>query len=362
VLRNLFRHIPSNRLAVISQDDGGAQDESWIPDFPHLRLPYPGRIRRRLDPKGLHLVPYVAFRARGLVREYPLHGVLGIFPNTCFAIAAWLFAKNVRSPLFFYFMDTWHESRRHKVESALARWIEPKIVRSAESIFCVSPFLAEFFRNKYPRYAQKIVCLPHIVDDLCKPVTRRTSGNPLRPLLVFTGQIYETNDDALRNVIHAMRYIEDLDPQFVLATPDPYYRLRRFGFQETKRVKFIYLENGDQVSELQQRADILINPVSFQKADTPQIRTLFPTKTFEYLRARRPMLVHGPSTAGFVQYARRKGFAYVVDANDPGKVGDALRKAIVSGMPPQMQEAVEAELQSHSPEVVTPLFCTHVRI
>lgn len=337
VLRNLLPALPKGSFKVISQAES-SKEKPWISSFDQVRLCPPGKLMRRIDPTGFLRIPWIMFHAARLLSREETHAVLAIFPNTAFLIAGWLLARVWGVDFYVYFMDTFAETQSRWLTRWVANRLEEPIVRSAQRIFCISQALTEFFSSKFT--GADCVCLPQSV-----PTSLTGTNSPTEEklqaaaewkrkdefLIVYTGQIYESTVDSIHNLIVALDYIQELNPKVIFCTPDPSERLQRWGIQESSRVKIMVLPSSQEVQRMQRAADILFNPVSFKYANTVQVRTLFPTKTLEYLQADRPILVHGPTASSFVRYAKQKGFAKVVDQPDSIVLAGALRE--IAAMP-----------------------------
>jgi hypothetical protein len=81
----------------------------------------------------------------------------------------------------------------------------------------------------------------------------------------------------------------------------------------------------DELQAIQAQSTILYLPQAFSSDAPTMIRHNFPTKMLDYVRARRPILVHSPSDSYLTRMAREHGFAKVVD--QPNE--DALRRGLV---------------------------------
>jgi len=391
VLRNLCAALPPDKLAVVSLDDVG-DGQLWDGGFPQARLRRPGRLWRRVDPTCFGLVPRVMRRAARLCPRHETEAVVGVFQNTCFLLAAWRLARRWGKPFFPYFVDTWVETRSPRIERAVACRLEPRIFRDAKGILLLSEPLLDYYRLKYPDLAGRMVCVPHAAarpadardggerrtDDSQRPTRnearahesttneeRGTKNEERRVpprwkragelLIVYTGQVYSPTADPIGNLIAALDALSDLNPRVVISSPDSPAQMARWGIVPSERVQTVRLNSPADVAELQRQADILFNPVSFLHRGHVQVRTLFPTKTIEYLAADRPMLVHGPGEAAFVRYAQVGGFAEVATDDSSAALAASLRA--VAAEPADARRTARAEaLRRHDPETVAPQF------
>jgi len=75
-------------------------------------------------------------------------------------------------------------------------------------------------------------------------------------------------------------------------------------------------------------ADILLLPETFDAAMAAEIRLSISSKAHLYMMSERPVLVYGSPVTGIVDYARRDGWAHVVDRPNPHELVTGLRRLI----------------------------------
>lgn len=344
---NLCSALPEDTTTVISMAEKGEMIKAKSTSYRHDRLQHPSKLRRKLDPAFLTLIPSIISTARNKP-SVSNRGILAVYPATSFILAAYHYSKKHKIPFYPYFMDTWVEGRGRKWERAIAEYFEPKVFAAAKFIFVLTPALEAFFAKKYPRFADKIKVLPHSIQhpQIIPSPDPKWQHNGLH--VVYTGQVYGPTVDPIHLLLESFKEIEELNPKLTISTPDSEFSLRKNGLTQHKRVQIVRLETEAEVASLQASADILFNPVSFERADKLQIQTLFPTKTIEYLRARRPMIVCGPANTAFVQYARDKGFAHIIDEKSPSKLAECLRAVTESSIDPEIEASAESELNWRS--------------
>lgn len=79
-----------------------------------------------------------------------------------------------------------------------------------------------------------------------------------------------------------------------------------------------------EVPRILARADLLFLPESFDPKVSEYTRLSVSTKAHLYMMSGRPSLVYGPEGIGTVEYARRHGWAQVVDRAGPAPLAEAL--------------------------------------
>ena len=356
VMRNLCAALPADRIAVISMDDLSGEGKADMP-FPQTRMKRPNKVIRKFDPTFYTQIPTVMRAAAKLCPKEETEAIVGVFQNVCFLLAAWRLAKKWKKPFFPYYMDTWGETRSRWLDRKLAAFFEPRVFRDAEKILMLSDPLMGYYQQKYPDLAERMACIPHCLP----PDWREIRNRPIQKkwkregelLIVYTGQIYGPTADPIANLVRALPLLEDLNPRVIISSPDSADQLTKFGIPENDRVKLIHLDSQDEVFDLQKQADILFNPVSFKNPKHPQIQTLFPTKTIEYLVAGKPMLVHGPLEAAFVDYTKENSFALVAEHNSAQSLANQITQMARVSVKGEERKAI---LDRHLPERVANLF------
>ncbi|MDT8390973.1 MAG: glycosyltransferase [Lentisphaeria bacterium] len=356
VLKNLVSQLSTDQAAVVSMEEPDHRG-TWRPEMPQARLKRPNKIIRKVDKRFFSLIPRFAFAGSRLVPRGDTKAVIGVFPYPAFALAAWFLARWRRAPFCLYMMDMWEDNAPAKgLERWFAKRYEPRIFATAHRIFCISESLSGHLRRKYPAQAGKIITLPHPMglETDCLP-EKKTSGRWKRPgefLIVYTGQVYGCTADPIQTLVKGLDALADLNPRLIISTPDSEEALHRFGLLPHPRVSRVFLDSQDDVFDLQCEADLLFNPVSFTYPGRLQVETIFPTKTFEYLKTGKPMLVCGPEHAGFVQFARKKGIGTVLSSDDPEQLLHTIRR-IAAGMDMSAQQTAGLKLlKDYSPQAI----------
>ena len=75
---------------------------------------------------------------------------------------------------------------------------------------------------------------------------------------------------------------------------------------------FEFISDLDELLQRLQQADILFSPVAFKPRYPYQAMTCFPTKTGDYIRANRPILVHAPADYFYTRYMEENQSALCV--------------------------------------------------
>ncbi len=352
VMGNLIDSLMDQNLTVLSLAEIGEKYANQV-EFEHYRLRPNNKIIRKLDPIGLSIIPRVIGKAKLVHKKHNSSAVLSVFPGTPYMIASYLFSIKHDIPLFPYFLDTWPEARWRRIERAISKYYESKVIERAQKVYVLTPALRDHFLEKYPKCRNKLKIIPHSVRypfDLPPPQSR---WNHNGTHIVYTGQIYRATFDPIKLLLESFHHIEELNPKLTISSPETEKTLKSYGLWNGERLTVVNLEHSSDVAGLQASADILFNPVSFDFENDKQTQTLYPTKTFEYLKARKPMLVCGPGTTSFVKQAKLEKFAYVVDKKDAQLLAQTIKLIVEQKLTSEMSNTYLDKLSQHSTENIS---------
>lgn len=272
------------------------------------------------------------------------HRIMHLFssgPPWTTHLVALILARLSGLPWTAHFRDPWtgprSEMARLKPVTALSfrfeKALERMVVRRADAVVCVTDEHAALLRRNHPGAAGKFVTIPNGFDgteweSLAHDTRRRDSGDARSFLITYAGAFYDRRSPA--PVFRALKGLINAGE-----IPREGVRVDLLGWCDVaqgRRVKELVTECGldDCVClagpvgrrETLQRmmdADLLL---LLAEGLTLQI----PGKTYEYLRAGRPILALAPEGA-VARLLRKTGGAWVVDPGDQSSIASALHQA-----------------------------------
>jgi glycosyltransferase involved in cell wall biosynthesis len=109
---------------------------------------------------------------------------------------------------------------------------------------------------------------------------------------------------------------------------------------------------------MQARADLLILPLSFNRAIRRFLALSMPTKTTSYMASGTPILVYAPPDTALTEYARDSGWAGVVSRRSTSELAQAIRRLCTDRALRQRlrQTAYDRVMTTHTIETVTSAF------
>ena len=247
-------------------------------------------------------------------------------PFTCLLIG-YLASKATRVPLVVEYRDRWSDDPyypppwwRHRLE----RWLEGKITRHAVAITTVSEPWADAYRRNYQKPVSAIYNGYDPADRPPELVTAERGGWPERGILriIHTGAIYRGRRDPSPLFAAVSRH-EDLRRKvrivfYGIATGYINALAKEHDIEANIEVHG-RVDHGESLRQ-QRCSDILL----LMQMDSPLEQGNIPGKFFEYLGARRPILILGwdqgvPAT---IVKQRHAGAA----TTDPTAIAEQLRQ------------------------------------
>lgn len=330
VLGNLFKHFPQDSYIVFKESEHGRSTDAsnnldckiYSYDLSRYNA-YMGRLLRVWS--SYFLIFILTVKIIKVIKKERTDIVFSVYPYPSFFISSFLAHKLAKKPLFVYMHDTWEDAMGEgaEVHRFMARIFERRIFRSASGVFVINEPLQHLYMEKYGIIS---MVLPHCIELPEEPPNRDYIPRKEQDIvsIVFTGDIYKTNVDAIKNMVDAMNSLPD-NYRLILCTPADVGDLKQYGIGETHKVEIRFVETRDKVLSLQREADILFLPLAFNSiVPLMELATIFPTKTVEYMISGNPILVHAPSGYYVCRYAMEAGWGFVVDNPDPGSLREAV--------------------------------------
>lgn len=322
LLFDLLQHFPLGAVVAVSGATYSAQESG-------LRLPISRRRAlvlgsRWLTPRVATRAPlaYARWVARKICASARREGAQVIcahYPNSVFAIGAYLASERLGLPLTVYFDILWEERGDN---AALARRYEGVIVRRATRRFAITEYAVEHLERKH---GVRFTLMPHVRElaGALRYEERKERGSPL---VHFAGGIYpRMNQDAL---VRLGRVLEgaDRDIWLEIYSATGAAELEAAGVP-MRRVRCGFVPRSE-LAGVQRASDVLYLPQAFRSPHPEMIRCNFPTKALEYMAAGRPILVHSPPGSYLADVARQHGFGLVVDRDDDGALAEGLERLL----------------------------------
>lgn len=332
VLYRLFAGVDRDAYCLLSRVDF---------DLPEYR-----EATRRLPAPYHHLGDAVSRspeRARGMQRwairgrrgwsalRAAARGVLAVRRERCGAVVAapdrvedlaiaFAISRLAGTRFYPYLFDDYATKWRHPREQALARRLEPFLLRRAAGVIVPNEYLGEEVRR---RHGVQATVVRNPCDLTAYESHRGDGAGSRRPAaVVFTGAVYHAHYGAFRALLEAISLLGEEIARLHLHTASDPALLAEQGLSGP--IVFHPHAPAESMPRIQQEADVLFLPLAFDSPYPDIVRTSAPAKMAEYLAARRPILVHAPADSFVSSYFRRHDCGVVVDDSDATALAQAL--------------------------------------
>ena len=206
--------------------------------------------------------------------------------------------------------------------------LEKRMAKRAVGIIAPNEFLQQAYARRYGLQST-LVRNPAPLYDLeeLDKVERVFIKEAVH--IVYAGAVYHANDDALRNLVEAIRRTGRTDIRFHIYTSQAEQELKERGVAGSSVMCHSHITAAEIPGVLRQ-ADILFLPLAFNCPIPEVIRTSAPGKMAEYLSVARPILVHAPSDSFCSWFFNKHGCGVVVDQYDPALLAEQIELILAS--------------------------------
>jgi glycosyltransferase involved in cell wall biosynthesis len=359
VLSRLLSRIDPDRLVLITSQHVPEDSESC--NLPRLASSYyttpagTWMIRiGRIFHFGRRLFDWrVRVRARQIarvVRHEQAEAIVACSGDIADIPAAWYASKHWGIPLLLYLFDDYelqwwfHEPLRHYA----GHWLR-RIATDVEAAICPCEPLAD--RIAGLGYSTCIIRNPYGYDPADRP--DRTVRSPDQPIrIVFTGAVYGLNIDAIQNLLMAIDRL-DRPIELHIYTAQPAWKLGLQGLPTRKLVIHPHVP-PEAASRIQQQADLLLMPFTFDPARRSIVQTSATGKLGDYLISGRPILAHMPESCYVAKRLAEHDCGEVITTVNVATVAESLAGLMED--PPRQQRfvrhAVALARQQFNPDLM----------
>ena len=333
LMSNFFRSYKGNLNAIACWQYEAKQDPAFEPpcETVYLKMPF-ALLQRVYDKFQYRLIGLTRYFIKRRIKNLRPSCVFLVFPNAPFLIAAYQICKELNISYLIQMHDLWEENyaANHPV-GALARKWEKRIFEDAERRFSMTSIQQKHYIEKYKL---EVEVLPHTIvpariEELKTRIANTLTeekGITTSPTVVYTGNIsHKMNLDALQQFVAAV----DLLPahyevkMFVSFTVDQCKELKLYN----PRIKYDWLPMEGVQAQMRSAA-VLFLPLSFKNAAMDEVKTVYATKTLDYLVSGVPMLVYSPSDSFHTVSAKEGGWGHVVEEDAPEAIAKGIQELV----------------------------------
>ena len=289
-----------------------------------------GRLKSLID---WLLIPLKVLTGLWLVKSNGIKIIVTV-AHGHFFIAAALLSRLVGLPLVLMVHDDWVAGVMKG--SFVLKYFCVPIFRwtagGAAHIYAVTPYMAEMLKKDFGVEAE--VQMPAIDARVTEtPGTPpKSNGECLR--IIYAGTLTGAADDSFSLLLELIKSDKLLNYGvndwelllFVMATTS---QVRDLGW-EHPRIKFRGWVSQDELRSSLLSADILYLPFSFREEERYATSQAFPSKTADYLKSGKPILICAPTHSSLVRYGQEFGFAEIVDELSEKRLAESISRLWIS--------------------------------
>lgn len=325
VMYNFCRYLPKTSFNIITAKSDlaihlGIYDKEYILDCKTTRLP----IYKNTSFDHFRFLLLAIVAGLSYNRNKQTGCILAVYPYFCDLLAGYVLHKMTKKPLVIYMHDLCSETRRKALAYKFLFFLEKKIFSAAATILIMNKKYREHYLR---RGINNLTIFPPSIDlseaqDYERFVTFR-NDNEGKLKIVFTGSVYETNEDAVLAFLEAAKKARDV--QVLFATPTKEGYLPSHLKSALKKVNVGFLPKK-KCLELQKTADVLFLPLSHNYSYPEEMECAFPCKLLEYLAAGKPILAIVPRKSFVEAFIRKYDVGIAVTELSIERVTDAIEE------------------------------------
>lgn len=324
LLANLLIEYPGPVSAISGWQNDAKVDPAFMPPCSTDYVKMPGNFLQRIhDRFKILFVNFDRIRIRYYLKKQKPNVALIICPGGEFFVAGCLACKDLGIPFMVHMHDLWDDNQKEGTgkRAFAAKW-EPLLLREAKTVFAMTEIQKNFLDKKY-----SINCelLPHTIPR--KLIDKTSNFSPTKidrreKVIVYSGNIsHAMNLDALQQFVIA---VENLPEDFRVKMFVPFDKVTREKLKlESKRIEYNWLSREEVFKEVED-ANLVFLPLSFKNGAMKEVKTVFATKTLDYLISGTPIVVFSPADSFHSFSARNRGWGHVIDQDDTDALSEEL--------------------------------------
>lgn len=319
LLYRLLQNYPASRLRIAEGNISSSRPDKRLPGVVYEEFKVGNRrvLNTRfhgLYSGALHLTaPARAARLSKVFKDFRPEAVLTVAHGYSWLTAARLSMK-ARLPLHLIVHDDWVSTQKRVLPAVIQKRLGREfgeVYRHAASRFCVSPYMAEAFAEKYGAtgtvlYPSRAAGFP----EYAGPPQRREAGDGM--VFAFAGTV-NTRGYA-RSLATLASVLGSAGGKLIVYSNLTSDGIRDCGLEGGHVSVRPIVPFGELLESLRRDVDVLFVPMSFAAEDAQNMQAGFPSKIADYTAVGLPLLIWGPPYCSAVRWARENsGVAEVVD-------------------------------------------------
>ena len=322
VIFNLFNGIDEDMFHVLTSQNKELKKDSRklknkVFSFPPTRLSKLRLIWRLMFFENIIRYIYFGYRLIKNIKQYDKF--LIIFPDTGSFIGGYILSIIFSKKFDIYLLDLLSETRELKFEKFILSIFEKKILNNAQNVFCMGG-IKDYYSKKYYR---EYIRLSHCITDNYKVYNKNYELNTIS----YAGQIYGLSLDSLVVLVEALKLSRNNNISLKLYSNISYEELEKYNLNEDF-VELAYIKDHNQLINRLSNSELLFSPIAFNSNYSDQSKTCFPAKTFDYIKAGRPIFIHARNDYYYSKYMKENNAAIISNSLEPNELMNDINMAL----------------------------------
>lgn len=273
--------------------------------------------------KGMRLWRFLSvvpgfFIGLNVIRKHKIKKLVGVYPDEGSLLLGYLLSIFTKVEFYPYFFDLYSEFKRNNWQDKVAQWLQKKSFQKAQKVICLTDGMRSYYKENYDLTAYT---LPNVINqeiDSSKSTFNKWDENK-KFKIGYSGAVNRDRLDTLQVFFSCIKDNPKFEMVYFTSHSEDY--LREVNVFGNNAVKKFCTSQAELLSELQ-KCHLLYLPLSFDNPPEmlPNMMTCFGTKTYEYLIAGCPTLVHSPSNFFNYIFLKENNCAYTLSANKQKEV------------------------------------------
>lgn len=331
LLNNLFEEYKGPLSAIAGWPYGALIDKSFTPACPTSYIKWPLNILQRVhDRFKLKFLFLDRILIKWHLKRHQTNVALVVCPGGEFFVAGCQACLELKIPYFVHMHDLWSDNLTEDSSIRLFADVwEPRVLRGAKKVFAMTNIQKDYLDKKY---GIDCIVLPHTI-----PTNRINEWRPFstskltreEKIIVYTGNIsHMMNLDAIQQFVLAVNLLPSNFKVKMFISFDKETRIK--NKIESDRIEYNWLSRDEVFDEIK-NANAVFLPLSFKNAAMDEVRTVFATKTLDYLISGVPIVVFSPKDSFHSISALNRKWGHVVSKDDIHLLAEKIVELVIDG-------------------------------
>ncbi len=253
------------------------------------------------------MIPFLVKKIISLAIHEKCTSILCVFPDEIYLTSASLAAIKLKIEFYPYFHNTYYENKKGS-SKILAKIIQGKIFKQSAWVYLMSKGMKDHLEPLYPNIKFKI--LPHSISVLREKKYTGLAKQSKITVITFLGNINQSNIDALTFSVNAIKKQHNFILKIISSTPKSVFKKLDLI---TDNVIFKGEVNDKNLILELQNSHILLLPHGFSGSlSNTEYKTIFPTRTVQYLFSGIPILAVLPTNCFLYEFIHKNKCAFYI--------------------------------------------------